>query len=644
MIKLINSDKYNITLLYIEDDLLSRRLLEDKLRSYFAKVFIAKDGLEGLKLYKSEKPDLIILDVVMPNMGGIEFIKNIESDRKCKIIITSAFSDSNKLIELINLGIDYFITKPINFEKLKEAIDKLFYNLLLEQNINIYMDKLVKTISKRTIELNNQRLELIETKNILADKEKRYSDILNHSYDGIYINKDNKFLFANITLCQQLGYTETEIYTLNIWDLIHPDDKQRIIDYGIKRTSGEDVPNTYISRVLTKSGVIKICEFAVKTIQYENDWAVLGIVKDITDKIIAKEKLVQSERKFNKYLKSSPIAIIIAKKNGNIQFVNTAACLLLKYSETEILRMKIIDLVPQEYIIKGMRSFLQVLENKNIRHDDFQLKRKNNEHVDIILDAVKLNDNEIMAYCVDVTELIKIESKLEESLNTVSAKNKELEQFSYVATHDLRSPILNLKGLLDVFRKQNFITEENKPIIERIIKTSDNLYTTLHDLISVITTVNNADDNIRIVDFEQTVLEVLTNFEDQIKLNKIKVHYNFKKVSEICYYPTHVKSVIQNLITNAIKYRSNKRSLVINIYACKRNNMVELCVQDNGMGILPEHKEKIFQLFKKVNFNSEGKGIGLFLVKSLLESNGGSIEVDSEYDKRTIFTVSFKLK
>ncbi|OFX26432.1 MAG: hypothetical protein A2033_11360 [Bacteroidetes bacterium GWA2_31_9] len=72
--------------------------------------------------------------------------------------------------------------------------------------------------------------------------------------------------------------------------------------------------------------------------------------------------------------------------------------------------------------------------------------------------------------------------------------------------------------------------------------------------------------------------------------------------------------------------------------------MVELCVQDNGMGILPEHKEKIFQLFKKVNFNSEGKGIGLFLVKSLLESNGGSIEVDSEYDKRTIFTVSFKLK
>lgn len=636
--------KYNITLLYIEDDLLTRRLLADKLKLYFSNVLIANDGLEGLKLFKSDKPDLIITDVVMPNMDGIEFLRNINIDRKCKIIITSSFSDSNNLIELINLGIDYFITKPINIEKLTRAIDKLFYSLLLEQELDNYLEKLKKTISKRTIELNNQRLELIEAKRILSEREQRYSEILNNSYDGIYIYKDNKFLFANVTLCQQLGYKDIEIYNLNIWDLIHPEDKDRIVDYGERRARGEEVPSTYISRVLTKSGVIKVCEFAVKVIQYENDWAVLGIVKDITDKIETKDKLKQSESKFKKYLDSSPISIFIAEKNGKIVFVNSSACNLLKYSEEELLQKRIIELVPREYLIKGLRSFIEVVENKSIRHDDFQLKRKNNEYVDIILDAVELNDNEIMAYCVDVTELIKIESKLEESLQTVSAKNKELEQFAYVATHDLRSPILNLKGLLDMFVKQNFITEANRPIIERVIKTSENLYSTLQDLITVITSVNNADDNVRTVDFEQTLLEILADFEDQIHLNNIKVHYNFNKISEIHYFPSHIKSIMQNLITNAIKYRSNKRPLVIDIYTSKRNNIIELCVQDNGIGILPEHKEKIFQLFKRINFNIEGKGIGLFLVKSLLEVNGGKIEIDSEFDNWSIFTVSLKEK
>lgn len=636
--------KYDITLLYIEDDLLTRRLLEDKLRLLFKHVVIANDGLEGLSIYEKEKPDLIITDVVMPNMNGIDFIKNIGNDRKCKIIITSAFADSINLIELINLGVDYFVTKPIIFNKLQEAIDKIFYNLKLEQNLDDYLNRLKSTISKRTSELNNQRLELIETKNILADRERRYSEILNNSYDGIYIYKNNKFLFANKTLCNQLGYSEEEIYQLNIWDLIHPDDKNRIENYGIKRSQGEEVPSTYICKVLTKDNKIRDCEFSVKVINYENDWAVLGIVKDITERVKTNFKLEQSKLKFKKYLDNSPIAIFIAETNGQITFVNSAACTLLKYSEKELLQKRIIDLVPVDYSIKGLRSFIEVLRNYNIRHDDFKLKKKTNEEVDVILDAVRINEYEIMAYCVDVTELINVKMKLGETLLTVKAKNKELEQFAYVATHDLRSPILNLKGLLDVFKKQNFITQENSPIIDRIIKTSDNLYNTLHDLISVITSVNNHDEIIKTVEFKQILDEILSEFEDQISQNNITVHFNFHKASTIRYFPSHIKSIMQNLITNSIKYKSKTRPLTINISTSIKNNTIKLCVKDNGIGILPEHKEKIFQLFKRINYTVDGKGIGLFIVKSLLESNGGKIEIDSEFDNWTLFSIYFKEK
>ena len=122
--------------------------------------------------------------------------------------------------------------------------------------------------------------------------EEKYRAIVENSHDAIYIHKDDSFLFVNDKMCEVSGYSRTEFKKIIIWDMIHPDDRNRIEEYGKKRISGEAVPDNYYSRVIAKDGDIRDCEFSVRVIRYQNDFAVLGAVRDITERKKAEQKLI----------------------------------------------------------------------------------------------------------------------------------------------------------------------------------------------------------------------------------------------------------------------------------------------------------------------------------------------------------------
>jgi len=186
-----------LTLLYVEDDEVIRQNAFEYLSGYFKEVFKAKDGQEGFECYKDNKPDMIITDIEMPRLNGLEMAKKIRrNDKNTPIIITTAYTDTSYLLKAVELQLIKYMVKPINSKKLNEALTLLVEHLNINSIIAIdnqnYYDSLNKSliINKNTIKLSNKELQLID---LLAKNHHRivgYEEIEHYIWYDDMMTKD----------------------------------------------------------------------------------------------------------------------------------------------------------------------------------------------------------------------------------------------------------------------------------------------------------------------------------------------------------------------------------------------------------------------------------------------------------------------
>ena len=234
--------------------------------------------------------------------------------------------------------------------------------------------------------------------------------------------------------------------------------------------------------------------------------------------------------------------------------------------------------------------------------------------------------------CIDFTEEKEVKEQLRQS-------NEELEQFAYVATHDLRAPISNLLSLIEIFYDQEMITPENGFIINKIKHSIEEVHDTLHDLIDVVAYNKNLDTTIKLFDFQHIYQQVSKGIEEHIQKSGAQIKVDFSKAPCIHYIPSHLRSIFQNLLTNAIKYSSPDRVPEIEVSTYPVSEYTCISIKDNGIGIDMRKKDKVFGLFQRLNEQEEGKGIGLFVTKSQVESKGGKISFESELNQGSTFYV-----
>lgn len=219
---------------------------------------------------------------------------------------------------------------------------------------------------------------------------------------------------------------------------------------------------------------------------------------------------------------------------------------------------------------------------------------------------------------------------------------KELEQFAYVATHDLRAPIINLDGFVKLFRKRGHLNNDNREIIERMEASVDRINTTLRDLIEVVAYKKTLSDEIRPIEISQLFNNILQDLEVQIREAKAEITTNFRDAPRITYIPGHLRSILQNLLSNSISYRSPERRPLISVSSSMSNDTFCLTVKDNGIGIDEKHKEKVFGLFQRLATDVKGKGIGLYITRSQVEAMGGCVDFTSQPGVGTEFKVFLK--
>ncbi|MEP2279307.1 ATP-binding protein [Maribacter sp.] len=231
--------------------------------------------------------------------------------------------------------------------------------------------------------------------------------------------------------------------------------------------------------------------------------------------------------------------------------------------------------------------------------------------------------------------------KLKEFNDELTEKNQKLEVFSYAAAHDLKAPLTNLQSLLGILKDESLIVESGYPIYTKIIHVFDIMSSKLNAVNKVIglkSTIDGKKELLNISDIVDTIKEEVS--EEIIDAN-ITFIENYSENSTVNYHKPHLHSILHNLITNAIKYRNPEVKPKILISTSLQNDRTILEITDNGLGVdLKSNPNKLFGLFKRMHTHVEGLGVGLYIVKFIVDSHGGNIKVTSEKNKGTNFKIT----
>ncbi len=254
------------------------------------------------------------------------------------------------------------------------------------------------------------------------------------------------------------------------------------------------------------------------------------------------------------------------------------------------------------------------------------------------------NENlRISGVLISIEEIKQKELLIIEVSEELKRRNDELKKFAYITSHNLRAPVVNISALYEMI-DTNTLTEENKAIIEKIEISVKRMESTLTDLIGVVSQ-QTVDKFTKVnIDIEKAFDSAISSIENQVIESGATFEFDFKEKD--MFYPNHyLESIILNLLTNAIKYRSLTRPLHIRIESAKQGNDVVLKFTDNGIGVdLQRNEAKIFDLYQRFHTEIPGKGIGLFIIKSHLDSLNDKILVESQVDVGTTFTIIFHNK
>jgi ligand-binding sensor domain-containing protein/signal transduction histidine kinase len=236
-----------------------------------------------------------------------------------------------------------------------------------------------------------------------------------------------------------------------------------------------------------------------------------------------------------------------------------------------------------------------------------------------------------------------LDQEVKERTRELMEYNQQLEQFAFIAAHNLRAPVARILGLGQVLDLTQNSPAEERTIVKNLTQTAQELDMVVKDISQILQIRKDHALAISEINLSEELRMIKANLEDEIAKGQVTIREEFSAVMTIRTVKPYLDSILMNLIHNAIKYRAANRKPVIQIKTENAGKYTCLIVKDNGMGIdLKKHQYHLFSLYKRFHFHVEGKGMGLHMVKTQVIALGGRIEVESQVNRGTTFKVYFK--
>lgn len=304
------------------------------------------------------------------------------------------------------------------------------------------------------------------------------------------------------------------------------------------------------------------------------------------------------------------------------------------------------DLVDNIRFSTIMENIREVIDTEEIFEKEIQTDDRRWFQMNIIPYIVKKGNrvNGVIITFIDITDRIKV-------LRDLEKLNASHETFIYSVSHDLQAPLANIEGLINLLDSSSskLMQAEGKdeeqlkniiPLLESSVITMRSLISDLSDIAKI---EGNFKETVETVYIDSIIKEAKSILSD--KISESKAHISLELgVNEIDFSRKNIRSIIYNLISNAIKYRSSDSDPEIQIKTELANEFVLISVKDNGIGISKENQKHVFTPFTRFNKNVEGTGIGLYLIKKIVENEDGKVVFESEPGKGTEVKVYLKPK
>jgi PAS domain S-box-containing protein len=373
---------------------------------------------------------------------------------------------------------------------------------------------------------------------------------------------------------------------------------------------------------------------------------------DITDRKLAEKALTQSEANLRSVFENTDLIIVLFDNDLNIVSFNTNA---KKHGLANFGKKLKIGASAYNYFPKERKALIQQIVqkvstcNETVCYETTYVINENLVWYEVKWICVVNKDNESIGVILtlnNITEKKHAELERDKITADLVQRNKDLEQFTYIVSHNLRAPVANIRGLSNLLNGFGAGDEaDNAAALQALSYSINDLDRVILDLNNILQIGKQVNDQIEEISLPDLVEEIKSGIHEMIRKNKASITYDFEAVDELYTLKGCMYSIFQNLVINGIKFKQPGVRPQIKISSAIVGDSIHICFKDNGKGIdLAKNTPHLFGLYKRFDTSVEGKGMGLFIVKLQTESLGGVINVKSEPNKGTEFILEFPIK
>jgi len=367
---------------------------------------------------------------------------------------------------------------------------------------------------------------------------------------------------------------------------------------------------------------------------------VRGSFQDIDIRKRAELELLKVAEEKNMILESIGDGFVTLDVNWIVTYWNKEAENILQKKREEVMGRNIWDLYHQSVGTPSYLNMLEAAKENKIQNYEWFLEGLNCWLDVTVYPSVK----GLSVFFKDITARRFGEMERAKMVSDILRRNNDLEQFSYIISHNLRAPVANIIGLAEELRRNLDAKGENNQVMDYLITSTKKLDTVIIDLHGILQVKREIIENKESVVLSRLLEEVLTYIPNLIREQNVKFIIDFSAGEELWTLKSFMHSIFYNLISNSIKYRQPALNPVIEIKTERSGSKFVLIFADNGIGIdLVKNKDQVFGLYKRFHSHVEGKGMGLFMVKTQIETLGGTISVQSDVNHGTQFRLELNL-
>lgn len=402
-----------------------------------------------------------------------------------------------------------------------------------------------------------------------------------------------------------------------------------------------------VFEIVTATGNIKyVRAIGVPIVKNGKVISVNGLFQDVDAETRLNQKIKLQEEQFRKTFEFAAIGMAIVGLDGKWIQVNKSLTKMLGYTEAEFTSLTFQDITHPEDL-KSDLDLLEQLTNRKIVSYTMEKRYFHKDGsiiwADLSVSMVTNNSGLPKHFVSQINNITKAKSDeiiSQESLLKLEDQNDRLLNFAHIVSHNLRSHASNFAMLLEIY-KADFPEQTENEIFPMLNEASGSLLETIEHLNEVVH-INTSEEKMASVMLLPKIESVLLTFSTKIQDLKAEINIEVDPKIRVQGIPAYIESIMLNLISNALKYRNEKKKPRIDISTSDTNSgMIAIRVKDNGVGIdLNKNGHHMFKMYKTFHKNSEARGIGLFITKNQCEAMNGTIEVMSEVGIGTTFVVS----